>query len=526
MKLLNICFTLLFVACTCLANAQITLLAEGKPFEEPKELVVQIIQLKNGNTFCFKNVKSLFSVEVYDSSFHLIADRKLKPSYMELHNGKSRTLFEMNGNVVIFRVNFEERIPTLTRVIINGMTGEIAEDNVVATMEETKVELAYDKTTYDEGYVPNFLIVQNPVNEHYSIIASKCYDADPLKQTEIINFDQFHKEISRAFLPMSDSFKYSYLLNAGYVSDNEIYLYWKEFNSSKTDKKFSVHDTYYNISESKFLTTRTEVQSGFSVFEKISREHGCIFFFGNKEVETKSKLLQSSFDQVFESTLSMIDTREKKYICTGKDISSRTLFSGKYPVFKGAVQDMFIHDNGNFSIMYEEITLERGSANSRALGTDTRLGDVVIAQFDKKGNLLSSSFIPKKHRYPETMYSPMYNLRSENYPKAKSEDGHEYKYGQYVNAGKGYFLMNDLESNEEGKTKAVFGIQECHGFYFDMEHPARRFLFGKPLSNRENHIGLFSVWNYDKRRRILCTLELKMKGRNDKEMSLAWFNVE
>jgi hypothetical protein len=192
--------------------------------------------------------------------------------------------------------------------------------------------------------------------------------------------------------------------------------------------------------------------------------------------------------------------------------------------FSGVLREVYINDDGGFTIAYEEeaiVTTTSSYGSSTYNNSHLELNNIAVSVHNKAGDVQQSFLIPKSNWIEQEMYySADYGF------------GNQYKRFTYINGGgNNYLMLNDTERNIERIIKdkvpiKTIGISQCDAFYFPLTGkdliPTRVYLFGAPENNKEHNLAAFGVAAYDKENNIFVTLRAMPSG-GDKLAKIVWF---
>ena len=191
MKKTLLIFILLFNFCS-FSKAQLKQIAQGSDFTEPEAGYAKVLQMKNGNTmYVHLTLEDGINVRIYDVKHIEKAVSNITPMYGKLLGRKTvfggtneyiYSMFEINNDFVIFiSTNLKGGIK-LYRLIIDGTTGKLKEDTVVANM--------------DGGSV---IVKKDFYQDHYALAISGKLQSESESHQKIILFGSNHKEISSTY---------------------------------------------------------------------------------------------------------------------------------------------------------------------------------------------------------------------------------------------------------------------------------------------------------------------------------------
>src|SRR5580658_4009504 len=144
------------------APAQFKIIAAGPLFREPEQGYGKILLLKNGNTlFVHITYKEGIEVQIYNADHKQKAAKIITPRYGNLKHALIEGIFEIEGNVVLFIADGEERTLVLNRLIIDGNTGVLKEEKRIAEINKASMGQGY-AIFFGRVPPPDFFIRKDP----------------------------------------------------------------------------------------------------------------------------------------------------------------------------------------------------------------------------------------------------------------------------------------------------------------------------------------------------------------------------
>jgi len=214
---------------------------------------------------------------------------------------------------------------------------------------------------------------------------------------------------------------------------------------------------------------------------------------------------------------------------------------GKKENYSGVLQNFYLNNDGGYTIILEGLYVETTQRMSMGGGsssssTSYKLNDIAVLNYDQKGNLVSSTLIPKSQVLNNSIMSggggvtaaPLYHYKRD-FTAQWLKGGNQYKSFAYLNGKtKNYILMNDIEENEEriskGKLTTIQSVKECDGFSFETNSgnilPSRKFVFDGG-TKKEHNLALFAISDYNLESNVYVTLKLEVDGR-DQKVRVVW----
>jgi hypothetical protein len=538
MKRLTSALLLLQLTLSCFA--QLRHVAESTPFEEPTTGYAKLIQLKNGNTmYLHMAPKEAIDVKLFDAQHKQKALKAVSPAYDQTKRATVKAVFELGGNVVVLIGDYDDRVPVLHRVVIDGNTGE-------KISSESLGELS--KITFGQGYamafgavpLPDFFVRKDPNSDNYAVLQLNSFESDRNKRMLIVWYGPDNKEINRAYYTSpKEKYKYLEYLDMAVIGGDQVSVLAFAHNTAAHGGK-----------ESELVIANLKANAKAVELDELPFSHDLIVRYGITRYNpvTRQLLLvaavQAGRDRLkFGTVLCHIDPYARKILDNKTAYPSKandeslSLFGRKHE-FEGLPQNLFVNADGSFTIVYEEMAIKTssytsmGGMSTTSTYSNSILGNVAVSRYDAQGNEISSYMIPKSQEIiggTNAVYEPFY-LSARDGSATELHDGNQYKSFAYLDGkDKSFILFNDAEKNGEsvqkGKLTTIVGVSDCDGYYFPLEGdgilPTRQFVFGQPSGKREHNLALFAVSDYDRDRDVYTTLQLVKDGRS-KEVKVVW----
>lgn len=523
---------LLFVSVFFLhpAFAQFKPIAESAPFDEPEAGHAKLVLLHSGySAFLFFNPKEGINLKLYDGQHHLHAEKEINSKFSDSKYKSIEAVFEINGDLILFISQPDEKRPVLYRMIIDGKSGNLKSEEKIAELNKTghykAIRLAFRGQQY-----PDFYIRKDPSGDHYAVAKFNNFDEDPNRRLEIIFYGADNKETARAFYHSpEDRYENLRYIDMVVIGDQKVSVLAYAYNKVKRDQDGELviasldagsHDvSLHELDFSKELI----VDGGITRYNPISQN---IILLAACRSEKKSNEYGTvlAFVNPFEQRV----TNAFPVYPERADAKSTELF-GRKNHYTGMPQNMFVDHDGSFSIVFEEIT----GYSSSSGGSYSELGHLAVMQFNPNGKETGSYLIPKNQLYYKYIVQSFYHSDREG-SAVRLDVGNQYKSFAYLHGKyKSYILFNDIEKNGEtvlkGKITRIMGVGECDGFYFQLGGDEvllpRQYVFGKPDRGRDHNLAIFTLSDYDRDRNIYCVLKLEKSGRS-KQVKLVWLEPQ
>jgi hypothetical protein len=530
----RIVYALLFLQITFPCFSQFKNIAGSTTFEEPENGYAKLLQMKNGNTvYLHINIKEGVEIKIFDSLHRSKVDKMIEPKYNRSKRKSIEAVFEINGNIVLMVSEADDRVPVLYRVIIDGKSGDIKQDEKIAELSRVTMGQGY-AMAFGNVPKPDFFVRKDPNSNYYAIVMLNSFESDRNKRLEIVWYGPDNKEIKRAFyLSPDDKYKYLNYLDMAVIGGEKVSVLAYAYNTSASGGK-----------ESELVIASLDAAAKAVTLDELSFSKDLIFNYGQTRYNpvTKNILLLAAVQigkksNQYGTILAFIDPFERKVVAghpifpEDVDAENHELF-GKHKGYTGVPQNIFVNADGSFSVVYEEITNYTQSGSNYSTSY-SEIGNIAVCKYDATGKELQSYLIPKNHRVYGYYLQPFYHSAREG-SATQLLTGNQFKSFAYLDGKKNsYLLFNDIEKNGEtakkGKITTIQSVKECDGFYFPLAGndilPERKFVFGRPDGKKEHELALFAISDYDRERNIYSTLELETNGRS-KEVKVVWLRPE
>jgi len=530
-------YAILFFSILNSSNAQILKVEESESFPEPKSGNVKIFQLKDSRTaiLLFRQ-KDGIDFKVYEASRKLISEKNIiidcgTKGRFGLNSGVESS-FLIGDDIICFVKNTFDKTSFLYRLIIDGKTGLLKKEELIASV---KIKSGFGEA-YRAGYggaihYVNIIIKKDEYSDNYGVALFSPFEEDANKMNELIHFSEDHKIINRQFIPVSNNeFKYSKVNDIVVIGSDKII---SSVYMTDRERKSKTHFTLIAILEkgSKIVQLKPldfaqnkEIVYGILKYNK-SNNHLVLI--------TLELVSDKHNTKTYNPVLTLLDTKSYSIIYT-KDIELPDLNKkikevyGKDMDFNALPQDFYINGDGTYTIVFEELTdLIVHSSNGYNGRTNTYLGNMAVVIFDDKLKEKEKYFIPKNQVSAPT--NPFYINR--RYSEVQNMFwGIQYKSFAFANSKNGnYIFFNDVFENVERFNKGqrpikLQGIGAADAFVCKMKDGilSRELLFGE-FNKKLHNIMNISVFDYDKELNILVTLKLDIK--REKFVKLIWVKL-
>ena len=512
---------------TFLVNAQFKKIAEGTPFDEPENGHGKLLLLKNGHTvFLYFHVKEGIDVQIYDEKHRLKVQKSVSSKYADSKLKQIEAVFECSGDVVAFVGQFDEHKPQLYRLIFDGRTGNLKSDEPVAALNRMG-NFRGIGLMFAGVQLPGFYVRKDPDSEHYAVASIDNTADDANKRLQIVFYGPDHKELSRGYYHSPED-KYDHIMYVDMVviGDQKVCALAYAYNRAKRNgREGELVMANLDAGKSDVTVDELEISKTLIVDGGITRYNPV-----SQTITLLAACRADNKSREYVSVVGFVNPFERRVVNAFQvypekaDAKSTELF-GRKNHYTGMPQNMFVNQDGSFSIVFEEIVTYSSSNGS----SYSELGHIAVMEFDPLGKETGCYFIPKSQKYFKYAISSFY-LSAREDGAQRLDAGNQYKSFAYLHGKfKSYVLFNDIEKNAEselkGKITTIQAVSDCDGFYFALDGAEtlvpRQYVFGKEDSKRDHNLAIFTMSDYDRGRNIYSTLKLEKEGRS-KQVKVVW----
>ncbi len=494
-------------------------------FPEP-EGWCKLVQLKNTNT-CFLEFtkKEGIKVILYDSLRKKVGSGKLASQLVEDKLGTYilSGIYEINGDLAIFFQKGEDRKPIMIRLVVDGKTGKLKNEEKIAELDKITMKDAY-AVAFGGMDIPDIRIVKDPESDYYAMIRYNTLAHETKDRIEVFHFGPDHKLINRAnYTAPNDKYKYTRYLNAYVHKDEYVIVGTYAFN---TDKSGGDESRFYLLKLSKGKTNFIQKELGVTSTWK---HPGAEFIYNNSKdllhmVIVRDDLSDSygkdfnfadiKLDLIFQNIKPTSLSLEKSYSPDFSKINDYYKNFGKKDEYSGSLQGTFVDKNGNLVLMFQTTTTKR----SNGAITGTFLEDVALLTISPEGKTINAavfpfySFVSGDHstfssNKIKTGFKPANNFDDKG---LASEQYFAIDFVSTDNAS--YLLFNNLPKNVETEDSKSIKIVKAIGattavkYTYKGDAIKRDYIFKKPKEKKDVNFCLFGSSSYNAAKKSYATI--------------------
>lgn len=502
--------------------AQFDLVDQGPLFKEVEAGQGKILLLKDGTTFLITAQKGDVNIRIYDPSRKEIAAKKLAVEFPKSY--AMETLFEFEGDIVLMVTETVNKVTALVRYRINPKNGDIVERKELASLPKRG---AGNRLAIYAGHLdaPQFLIRQDPGSEHYAVARFNTLEADRSKRLEIIHYGPAHAVIGQSYFRSPDE-KYKYLeyIDMAVIGGRQVSILVHAYNTKASGGEErnlflgSLDAGKAEIAISKLgISHYLWVHGGTLRYNPVSQK--LIVLANLRDEKNDGYIPFIAYVHPFEHKIEYTGLA----IPANADETSKQLF-GEKKGFTGLPQNLYLYEDGSFSILFEEMRLYHDGKT-----TSTVVGNAVVGYYNILGHPTGSYFIPKYRFFVSERFGSFYLSRTEN-GFCSFNGGDQFKTLYYLKGKAGTFvLLNDPAVTESqvknGKVPDTYRLADCNTYAYkldgDNQVPGRTLVFPVPAVSGFRPLFSPEIADYDKGANILVTLQLD-RSKKDRQVRVVW----
>lgn len=520
-KLLFVCALLLVHTCIF---AQFKTIAESKEFEEPETGFTRILQMKDGRTVFFHfTVKDGINMRFYDAAHKEKQSRNIQASFGKLKKAKVNGIFEIGGDIVAFVSELDGKHPVLYRLILDSKTGKLKKEDKIAELERMRF-LQRRSTFFSYNGMRDFIVKKDPESENYAVAIYSLNNPDVDKRLEFIHYGPDNTELSRIYFVPPAEYDKRFSFFDFVVLGSEKLCILADLGKKAVPALVTVEKGSKGlvIDKLKFPSSQ-RLMRGVMKYNPVTKK---LVMFTFALLDGKGLVYTAHLAQADPYARTSTVAREVNFSDINK--KSREIF-GKKGDFEASPQNLFIHNDGTFTVVMEEVEVQIITRSNSSGSINTILGNIGINHYTHEGALMSSYFVTKKHFLPAMELSAMYHAAFEREGQALTW-ADQYKSFSFVNGPVGqYVLLNDVEENtaklKKGNQTKIIGVAECDTYFYRLQGKdvllPREPLFGSVEKGNNHNLAVNLSADYMPALNSYVTLKLEIRGRR-KKVKLVW----
>ncbi len=517
----------IFLLCAFFMQAQFFQVTEGPLFPAPEKGVVRLLQMKNGSTaYIHVDTDSGVHVQVYEPEYRVRTEARFIPSLLKQNNAVVEAIFEMNADVVLMISETGDDESNLYRVIIDGKTAKLKEEQRIARAKINVPVKGKEKAA--DPVLPVFSVRYDSKGSGYAVAIINKFISDTSKRVEIIMYTNDNRESFRQhYSTKKEKYMYLQLVDMAVTGANKAAAVIYGYDQGKAGEK-----------NGEVMLVTIEKDKPALTVNELSYSNDLVPEFGILRYE-------STFNQLLMLTTARVRSdaaRPRNYLgyinLSSRELVSNTVITagdklkagyaelyGKKAEYKALPQDILLNDDRSYTVIFEEQELYTGKEG----GNYTAIRNTSVVNYDPEGVVNDAYLIPLEHTVqyfnPAPFCQSGYKLRGQQFIS-----NNQYATVKFISDGHySYLLLNDKEINAgaiSGKpVSAMADLKGTNAFFCRLSGkeltPPREFVFGKPLPGTEPKLALFSVSDYDRANNLLVLLK-QDKEDNRAGVKIVW----
>lgn len=420
---------------------------------------------------------SQINVKIFDKSRLLITDKILHPSIsaktkLGYDYSQVNAVFLIKDDVVLFIGNVIDRKFVISRIVIDGKTGDILSEVNIGDFPQYSKTAGY--SYYYGDKIPNsFSVKKDPNSDNYGVALIYGFSDDVNAQVEFIHYSSNHLQISRQFITTKKAdiigTKYLDMIVLGSTKLLGFAQFIKK--DTKSEHAVSIISIETGLSPLYLQDIIIDKELYFKNFiiknDKKSGDYLMLImsYLRKSNVTTyvpKIFRLNSKNMQVI-NTIDIgesksINQKFEEYFSKNKYQPSEVSlieFGREKNKFHGLPQDLIVNEDNTYIIIFEEMMQVSTSSG----GSYTALYNNAVVKYDVNFNEIESYFVPKNHAVYNSVVlymkyrnsGPMMNLGINIYSSFAW-----YKHKTYQ-----YLFVNEIIGNS---TAQMDRLDRCEAF--------------------------------------------------------------
>ncbi|XZF14596.1 hypothetical protein ACTHGU_00515 [Chitinophagaceae bacterium MMS25-I14] len=538
--------TLLLALSAFGSQAQFNIAAAGPEFEEPEDKgFCKIINEKNGYAaYLYIQNRGDIDVRIYDEKHTQVSMKTLEPEYGKLKAADVEGVYEINGNIVLFISEVDDKIPVLYRLTLDGKTGRKLEEKTIGELKKMNMGQGYAMAF---GHVPppGFYVKKDPNSDNYAVAAFNSFASNRNERILITHYDGNNKEISKSFYQSpNDEYKYLKYLDMTVLGNKSVRVLavGQNTQSSGGDQNGSLLFGTLNAGDTKFELAKIKYPNAGKIEAGLVRLNPANNSLVMLSLKNERNTRRGTEFIAYKTVIGLDDNSLQTDIIDPSEVNNiAKSHYGRKNGFNAIPQNLFINADGSYTVIYEEV--ERETSNhftpsafgGTSMHTTTKyfLGDLGIVYYTPDGQEKSTSYIPKNQQLWYTYHVDLM-YHSDRIEKAQKIDrGNQFKSFAYFNSKKqDYVFINDIAKNQDRiddkkNVTTIQGLGDCEAFCFKVGGgngmPKREYVFPEGKKS-ERDMALFTVADYDREKDMFTTLELV--NDHGKKVRLVWLQPQ
>jgi hypothetical protein len=508
---------------------------KSETFKEPDGWT-KLIQLRNNNTGLIEiTTKEGANFTLYNPQHKIISSGKLNlvKTNNNFRYAQIEGVYDISGDFCVFVVGTDpenKKVAVFFRIIIDGNTGKLKNEEVIDKLPEMTMGAAYGMLFGDTD-VPTFYVEKDPESDYYAVVKYNTTAAETKDRIEISHYGPDHKIINKAkYNTPTDKYKFTKYLACYVHGADYILVGTSAFNT----KKSGGEDMRYYVAQlNKGKTTFIQKELQYTAYDKSASA----FFVYNKPKDMINMILIINMAQVNQNINPTSLALDKPY---NTDFTSVNNFyknkMGNKKDFAPMLEGSFVDKNGNISFLYQQLvkTSKSTGIGMPAMVESCRFGDVALVTMSPDGKEVSSTAFPlnivRRGDHDPFCYNSARKGRKVNGGFTPVADNDWYYGIDFISTENGCYLffnnrLDNMEKPDDKDAGAISGISGTTGVKYTYKGGkiTKDYMFGKPESKKEATFINPGSSDYDASTKTYATLAIFPK---EKTAHVVWIKLD
>lgn len=521
-------------------SAQVPQVQLSNNFPEPGDGFDKILLLDNNYTaYLHFDRKAGIIVNMYDASHQLSATDTVTGRLFDinaLNDTEIDGIYEINSQVVIFLQQLVKMKPRLYRLILDGKTGQLVQEDQLGELPTIQHR---DVVVQDNYASHDFYVAKDPRSGYYAVASFAGGELDrkesPGERIQIFRFSPDHQQIGHttSYLPLTDYPYHGYLDMA--VNKDQVYLVTVPLrirkNAKDTSAMVAVSAIHGTEVKHQLLPYTANMQDIHANIKYIPASQKLILLLTNATGKgTKNPGVDMQLCYLDATTLEEYRHQPVTLDKISSYAQEKLKYTGNYT---GVPQRMITTEDGKTTLLLENISLFNSGGTNTWNNMHTNMNDIGVTTLDSNG-IVQSGIAQIKMQIANGLYDPLFlNRRKKGQwmfrNRIQALNTTPYLSFDYLPTAKGnYLLFNDyLAYLDPGGVytdkKPLRYLTEANIVCYNAAGE-RLFLFGTP----ETYKGFYCMLgasDFRQERGQYVTILITRKGET-RQANIAWVQFQ
>lgn len=521
-------------------SAQVPQVQLSNNFPEPGDGFDKILLLDNNYTaYLHFDRKAGIIVNMYDASHQLSATDTVTGRLFDinaLNDTEIDGIYEINSQVVIFLQQLVKMKPRLYRLILDGKTGQLVQEDLLGELPTIQHR---DVVVQDNYASHDFYVAKDPRSGYYAVASFAGGELDrkesPGERIQIFRFSPDHQQIGHttSYLPLTDYPYHGYLDMA--VNKDQVYLVTVPLrirkNAKDTSAMVAVSAIHGTEVKHQLLPYTANMQDIHANIKYIPASQKLILLLTNATGKgTKNPGVDMQLCYLDATTLEEYRHQPVTLDKISSYAQEKLKYTGNYT---GVPQRMITTEDGKTTLLLENISLFNSGGTNTWNNMHTNMNDIGVTTLDSNG-IVQSGIAQIKMQIANGLYDPLFlNRRKKGQwmfrNRIQALNTTPYLSFDYLPTAKGnYLLFNDyLAYLDPGGVytdkKPLRYLTEANIVCYNAAGE-RLFLFGTP----ETYKGFYCMLgasDFRQERGQYVTILITRKGET-RQANIAWVQFQ